>query len=212
VGGLELTFSFLHASAVDQALVSTADQLKDQQSDTVMTNKPKGKRRTTFVYNKTAREQGYWERRQMYEFDDKFREAIIRAYYRDTGPLFDLLCSNARLSSEHRYELAKLIRWGMGRKQPSRPRGSIPFLNPKLETQLVAQRFIVYEAQRLKSRRFGDQDPPRGGWTELIEQAKENCADHDIFSEEIDMQFIRNALKRRAKRKAKPSSTAPTPD
>jgi hypothetical protein len=46
------------------------------------------------------------QRRQMYAFDDQFRDAILRAYRNETRPLRDHLLSNPALSEEHCVMLA----------------------------------------------------------------------------------------------------------
>jgi hypothetical protein len=89
------------------------------------------------------------ELRRIYQFDDRFRDAIVHAYRKNTGPLRDLLYSDMPLSSEQREMLAALIRWGIEPKQRGRPRGSVPVPNPARDNE----RQIVARVRELKLRR-----------------------------------------------------------
>jgi len=150
-----------------------------------------------FVYKRRDPED-LRERWRRYEFDTQFHDAIIRAYRRDTQPLRDLLNSNTPLSSEHRAELAALIRWGIepkGRK--GRPSGSVPVANPAKENG----RRIVDYVRWLKMRKFGHGRLPKGALDALIDEAIKRLNNDDLLEGGANIANIRSELKRGAKKR-----------
>jgi hypothetical protein len=165
-----------------------------------MTDKGASKRRTQFVYERRAPE-ALRERRLIYQFNDQFRDAILHAFRKNTGPFRDLLYSDTPLSSEHREMLAALIRWGIEPKRQGRPRGSVPVPNPARENE----RRVVDLVRKWKGR----ERLPKGGLKALIVRAIQQLKKDDLLEGGGSIVNIRNELKRGTRQKGKPSSTAP---
>jgi hypothetical protein len=105
--------------------------------------------------------------------ESAFRDHIIRAYRRDTGPLREYLrdfrLGKVRLTPDHVELLENLIYWRIEKKQRGKRGKGAPTFNHDRE----GERLIAHLVRKLKKQRYGNRRLPRGGLLKLLDEVIE---------------------------------------